>query len=208
MANVIEWIAEKKTLEVYVFYEEVPIKVKIELHDIDLEKEQIIWSFNEKIAFALTKSRDIYFEYSEVIYVMSVIIHDKEEMVTTLPTIAAEPKLKRNYIRVQTSEDDPIYVEIDGISTKVWDISEGGIGIIVESLKDIEIGNQYDLNLSLSGKTLKLKGEIVYIKEINKSNYKVGIKFLKVPSNVEDLIFKYILKRQREILKKLSYFKG
>ncbi|RMA97959.1 flagellar brake protein [Hydrogenothermus marinus] len=205
--NVIDWIQEKKVIDVYAFYEEVPIKVKIELHEIDFDKEQIIWSLNEKLLFALSKTKELYFEYNETIYVMGVIIYNKEEMVTTFPTVAAEPKLKRNHIRVQTSEEDPIYIKFDDYKIKAWDISEGGVGILLQKPDLFEIGKEYKFILEIFNKDFKVKGEVVYIKEIDKSNYKIGIKFINISPTLEDTIFKYILKRQKEILKKLSYFK-
>ncbi len=207
MASVIDWIAEKKELEVYAFYEEVPIKVKIRLIEIDYEKEQMAWSFDKKLELALSQSKELYFEYEGTIYILNVIMYSREEMVTTFPSIAVEPKLKRRYIRVHVSEDKPIYVEFDNVSTVAWDISEKGIGLILDNIGDIELGKSYEIKIKIEGKEFLVKGEVVYIKEIGKKSIKVGIKFIKASPVLEDKIFKYILAKQKEILKKISLFR-
>ncbi len=207
MASVLEWIKEKKQIEVYAFYEEIPIKVKIELHEIDYEKEQIVWSFDKKLEIALSQSGELYFDYNGTIYVMNVIIYNKDEMVTTFPTIAVEPKLKRKYIRVHVDEENPIYIKINDIETKAWDISEKGVGVILNNLDSFELGRDYEMFIKINGKEFKVLAELVYIKEIGKGSYKLGFKFKKVSPVLEDEIFQYILKKQKDILKKISLFR-
>ncbi len=207
MASVIDWIAEKKELEIYVFYEEVPIKDKIKLIEIDYEKEQIAWTIDKKLEFALSHSKELYFEYERTIYVLHVIMYNKEEMITTYPSVAVEPKLKRKYIRVKVDQQHPIYVEFDGISALAWDISEKGVGLILDNIGDIEIGKSYDLKIKIEGKEFLVKGEVVYIKEVGRKSVKVGIKFVKASPVLEDKIFKYILAKQKDILKKISLFR-
>ena len=207
MASVIDWIAEKKELEIYVFYEEVPIKDKIKLIEIDYEKEQIAWTVDKKLEFALSHSKELYFEYEGTIYILNVIMYNREEMITTYPSVAVEPKLKRRYIRVKVDQQHPIYVEFDGISALAWDISEKGVGLILNDIGDIEIGKSYDIKIKIEGKEFLVKGEVVYIKEIGRKSIKVGIKFIKAPPALEDKIFKYILAKQKDILKKISLFR-
>ncbi len=204
--SLIHKILEKKELEVYAFYDEIPIRVKLELHDVDFDKQQMIWSFNEKLKLPLTKSKEIYFQEDGTVYTLVVIIYDDKELVTTFPTVAVEPKLKRRYIRVRTIEDDPIYVEIDGIREKAIDISERGVGLILKNIGELKPNQEYDLKLEIRGKTYDLKGKVVYITEVEPGTYRVGIQFTDISSKVEDVIFKYILDRQKEVIKKISLF--
>ncbi len=204
--SLIHKILEKKELEVYAFYDEIPIRVKLELHDVDFDKQQMIWSFNEKLKLPLTKSKEIYFQKDGTVYTLVVIIYDDKELVTTFPTVAVEPKLKRRYIRVRTIEDDPIYVEIDGIREKAIDISERGVGLILKDIGELKPNQEYNLKLEIRGKTYDLKGKVVYITEVEPGTYRVGIQFTDISPKVEDIIFKYILDRQKEVIKKISLF--
>ena len=204
--SLVRKILNKKELEVYAFYEEIPIKVKLELHDVDFDKQQMIWSFNEKLKLPLTKSKELYFQDGDTVYTLVAIIYDKKELVTTFPTVAVEPRLKRRYIRVRTIEDDPVYVEINGIREKAIDISERGVGLILNDIDDLKPNETYDVTLEIRGKSYNLKGKIVYITEVEPNVYRIGVQFIDIPTRLEDIIFKYILDRQKEVIKKISLF--
>jgi c-di-GMP-binding flagellar brake protein YcgR len=205
-SSLIHKILEKKEIEVYAFYDEIPIKVKLELHDVDFEKQQMVWSFNEKLKLPLTKSKELYFQENGTIYTLVAIIYDKKELITTFPTIAVEPKLNRRYIRVRTTEENPVFVEINNIREKAIDISVRGVGLILKDIKDLKPNEIYDVKIEIDGKTYELKGKVVYITEVEPGTYRVGIQFLEVPQKVEDVIFKYVLDRQKEVIKKISLF--
>lgn len=204
--SLIHKILEKKEIEVYAFYEEIPIKAKLKLLDVDFDKQQIIWSFNDKLKLPLTKSKELYLQENETVYTLVVIICNKKEIITTFPTVAVEPKLKRRYIRVRTTEDDPIYVEIKNIRGKSIDISERGVGIIVNDIGGLEPGQIYNIKLEIRGNTYDLKGKIIYITEVEPGTYRIGIQFTNISQKVEDIIFKYILDRQKDVIKKISLF--
>jgi len=204
--SLIQWILDKKEIEVYAFYDELPIRVKLELHDIDYEKQQIIWSFNEKLKLPLTKSKEIYFQYGDTVYTLVAIIYNNKELITSFPTPAVEPKLKRRHVRVRTTEENPVFVEIKGKKLRVLDISEKGIGLLVDDIDDLKPNEIYDLKLEIKGKIHSLKGKIVYITEVEEGLFRIGIQFTDISSKVEDDIFKYILERQKEVIKKISMF--
>ncbi|HIQ25285.1 MAG TPA: PilZ domain-containing protein [Persephonella sp.] len=204
--SLIHKILKKKEIEVYAFYDEIPIKVKLKLFDVDFDKQQIIWSFNDRLKLPLTKSKELYLQENETVYTLVVIIYNKKEIITTFPTVAVEPKLKRRYIRVRTTEDDPIYVEIKNIRGKSIDISERGVGIIVNNIRELETGQIYNIKLEIRGNTYDLKGKIIYITEVEPGTYRIGIQFTNISQKVEDIIFKYILNRQKDVIKKISLF--
>lgn len=204
--SLIHKILKKKEIEVYAFYDEIPIKVKLELHDVDFDKQQIVWSFNDKLKLPLTKSKELYFQENETVYTLVVIIYNEKEIITTFPTIAVEPKLKRRYIRVRTTENNPVYVEIRNIKGKSIDISERGVGIIVNDIGELETGQIYNIKLEIKGNIYDLKGKIIYITEVEPGTYRIGIQFTDISQKIEDIIFKYILDRQREVIKKISLF--
>ena len=207
MADVVSWLLDKKEIEVYAFFEEIPIKVKLKLVDVDFDKQQIIWTYDKRLELPLTKSRELYFEYNGTVYTLVAIIHDDKELVTTFPTVSLEPKLKRRHIRVRTTEEHPVKVIIDDKVYSAIDISERGVGILTRDIEGLEIGKTYNLLLNIEGEELPAKGEIVYIKEADKGLYRVGIRFEQLPMKVEDKIFKYIMARQKEVAKKIAMFK-
>ncbi|WP_457641588.1 flagellar brake protein [Persephonella sp.] len=204
--EILNWLKSQDGVEVAVFFNEVPIKAKLKVNDIDYEKKQIIWSFNEKLKVPLLDNRDIYFKYRDNVYVITVIIHNNKEMVTSFPSLALEPKLNRRYVRVTTSPENPAYVTIKGKKFQINDISEEGIGIILPVDLDLRENEEIDMELEIKGNIFPVKGKIVYTKNQGKNLVRVGIKLLNIPNRVRNQIVKYVFERQRDIAKKISIF--
>jgi len=202
-------IKRKKKLEVAVFYEEVPITGTIEIIDIDETLEQIIWKADKKIVPTLKETRHIYFKHNGEIYILTVIAYDQKEIATSFPSYALDQKLNRTYVRVKTSEKDPILVMVDGYQLYADDISEAGVGIITseEEKECVQEGKECQLEIKLRNDTIKLKGIVVYRRKAGKGVIRIGIKFTEVKQKDRDKIAKYIMDRQREIAKKISLFK-
>ncbi|HHG74384.1 MAG TPA: PilZ domain-containing protein [Persephonella sp.] len=202
-------IKRKKKLEVAVFYEEVPITGTIEIIDIDETLEQIIWKADKKIVPTLKETRHIYFKHNGEIYILIVIAYDQKEIATSFPSYALDQKLNRTYVRVKTSEKDPILVMVDGYQLYADDISEAGVGIITseEEKECVQEGKECQLEIKLRNDTIKLKGIVVYRRKAGKGVIRIGIKFTEVKQKDRDKIAKYIMDRQREIAKKISLFK-
>ncbi len=202
-------LKRKKKLEVAVFYEEVPITGTIEIIDIDETLEQIIWKADKKIVPTLKETRHIYFKHNGEIYILTVIAYDQKEIATSFPSYALDQKLNRTYVRVKTSEKDPILVMVDGYQLYADDISEAGVGIITseEEKECVQEGKECQLEIKLRNDTIKLKGIVVYRRKAGKGVIRIGIKFTEVKQKDRDKIAKYIMDRQREIAKKISLFK-
>ncbi|ACO03038.1 MAG TPA: PilZ domain-containing protein [Persephonella sp.] len=206
LREVLNWMKEQDSIEVAVFFNEVPVKAKLKVLDIDYERKQIIWSFNEKLRIPLLDNRVIYFKYRNDIFIATVIIHDDKEMVTSFPTLALEPKLNRRYVRVTTSPENPAFLIIDGKKYPIEDISEAGIGIILPSDIGLKEGEEKEMELELKGTVFDIKGKIVYIKDQGNNLIRVGIKLLDIPNRVRNQIVKYVFERQRDIAKKITMF--
>ncbi|WP_293443795.1 PilZ domain-containing protein [Persephonella sp.] len=202
-------IKRKKKLEVAVFYEEVPITGTIEIIDIDETLEQIIWKADKKILPTLKETRHIYFKHNGEVYILTVIAYDQKEIATSFPSYALDQKLNRTYVRVKTSDKDPILVMINGYKLYADDISEAGVGIITseEEKECIQEGKECQFEIKLRNDTVKLKGIVVYRRKAGKGVIRIGIKFTEVKQKDRDKIAKYIMDRQREIAKKISMFK-
>ncbi|WP_457624290.1 PilZ domain-containing protein [Persephonella sp.] len=208
--KLIGWLKKTKKIEVVAFYEEVPINGVLELEEVEEPLEQIIWKSDKKLIPPLRETRHLYFKKDGEVYILTVIAYDEKEIATSFPSLALDKKLNRAYVRVKTSETDPVDVMINGIQLSAEDISEAGIGILApeDRVKDLEVNKEYDIMLRIRGEFLKLKGIIVYKMKAGKGFERIGIKFTQVKPKDQDRIAKYIMDRQREIAKKIFLFKG
>jgi len=207
--KLIGWLKKRKSIEVVAFYEEVPINGILELKEIEESLEQIIWKSDKKLIPPLRETRHLYFKKNGEVYILTVIAYDEKEIATSFPTLALDKKLNRAYVRVKTSENDPIDIMIGRIQLSAEDISEAGIGILApeDKAEGIEVNKEYDIILRIRGEFLKLKGVVVYKMKTGKGVEKIGIRFTQVKPKDQDRIAKYIMDRQREIAKKIFLFK-
>jgi len=203
-------IKKEKKLDVAVFYEEVPITGTIELVDIDESLEQIIWKADRKIVPTLKDTRHIYFKHDGNVFILTVIAYDQKEIATSFPSYALDQKLNRTYVRVKTSEKDPVFVVFDDHKLCADDISEAGIGIITseEEKECVQEGKECQFEIRLRNDIVKLKGVVVYKRKAGKGVIRIGIRFTEVKQKDRDKIAKYIMDRQREIAKKIFLFKS
>ncbi|WP_180754047.1 flagellar brake protein [Persephonella hydrogeniphila] len=208
--KLIGWLKKIKNLDVVAFYQEVPIKGRIEISDIDEKLEQIIWKADKTLIPPLKETRHLYFKYNDEVFILTVIAYDSKEIATSFPTLALDKKLNRSYVRVKTSHENPVTVQINDLKFNADDISEAGVGIITpkKDTKELQEGAEYDLKLSIKGEELPAKGVIVYIRDAGSDFVRIGIKFTQLKPRVQDKIVKYIMDRQREIAKKIFLFKS
>jgi c-di-GMP-binding flagellar brake protein YcgR len=206
LREILNWMKDQENIEVAVFFNEVPVKAKLKVLDIDYERKQIIWSFNEKLRIPLLDNRVVYFKYRNDIFIATVIIHDDKEMVTSFPSLALEPKLNRKYVRVTTSPENPAFLILGNKKYPVEDISEAGIGIILPSDIGLQEGEELDMKLELKNNVFDIKGKIVYMKDQGNNLVRAGIKLLDIPNRVRNQIAKYVFERQRDIAKKITMF--
>ncbi|MCX7739174.1 MAG: hypothetical protein N2Z80_07205 [Hydrogenothermaceae bacterium] len=123
----IEKIKKDKKLEVYLFYHEAPIKQVLDINDVEESRKQIEFKINGKIEAAINESKELYIKFNKDILVLRPIIWNKEFLITSFPSYAIKPKLKRKYPRVKCSTKNPITLEDKsiGVCLHVRDISEG-----------------------------------------------------------------------------------
>ncbi len=208
--KLIGWLKKVKNLEVAAFYQEVPIKGKIELSDVDEKLEQIIWKADRAIIPPLKETRHLYFKHNEEVFILTVIAYDSKEIATSFPTFALDKKLNRAYVRVKTSHENPVFVKIGDLKFSADDISEAGVGIIASknSVEGIKEGEEYEMSLFIKDEELPAKGVVVYIKDAGSNFVRLGIKFTELKHKTRTKIARYIMDRQREIAKKISLFKS
>lgn len=210
----IEYLKKNKNIEAYTFFQEVPVKVKAEVLDIDEIRKQIELKVNEKFVFAVADEKEVYFNFKNEVLVSSAVYWDKDIVVIFFPKIALEPKTKRKTVRVKVSSKNPIKMKLffdenDSVCIFLNDISEDGIGFMVSH--DIEqklhIGKKYKAKLFLNGE-YDISIEIRYLYKLKDDIYKVGAKIVEAPRNLPDKIAKYVAERQKEIIKLINEIKG
>lgn len=206
--KILEKIEKEKKLETYLFYQEAPLRQILEVSDINKSKKQIEFKINGKIEAAINESKELYCKINNEILLLKPIIWNKEYLVTSFPSLAIEPKLKRAFPRVKCSLKNPIIFqeENSGIIVSLRDISEGGIGFKVTGNMDFKESNTYDIKLKIDNKEHSCKIKIVYKIKTNE-HYKIGAKFVEPSLKLKDAIAKYVFERQMEIAKILSTFK-
>ena len=109
---------------------------------------------------------------------------------------------KRRYVRVKPKPEEPVEVQLMGSNfidvLYAKDISEGGIGIIVEhDFKDYDIGGLIDIIITLpKKKTFKVKGRIIHKNIVN--NHFFGVEFVDISEQNREMIREYLKKRLEE----------
>jgi len=206
--KLIGWLKKVGRLKVVVFYEELPINGTLVLKEVDKSLKQIIWKADKKLLSPLKESRYLYFKKNGENYVLPVIAFNDKEIVTSFPVIATEKKLNRKYVRVKTTEKDPVDIMIGNTQLPVEDISETGAGILVpeDKARSLEENKRYTVMLRIRGEFLKLNGVVVRKKEQVSRGEKlvdIGMEFEDVKQKDKERLSRYVIDRQREIAKKI-----
>ncbi|MEZ0322950.1 MAG: PilZ domain-containing protein [Hydrogenothermaceae bacterium] len=207
--DLIDKIKKDKKLEVYLFYQEAPIRQILEVSDIHEAKKQVEFKINGKIEAAVNESKELYTKINNEILILRPLIWNREFLITSFPSFAIEPKLKRGYPRVKCSNKNPITMEDNklGLCLTIRDISEGGIGFKVDKSVDIKENDIHNVKLNINGKKYDAKIKILYKTQTNENLNKIGAKFIDPSAKLQDAIAKYVFDRQTEIARILNNFK-
>lgn len=85
---------------------------------------------------------------------------------------------------------------------KAVDISEGGIGILLETYEKLDVSDKLELKLKLprNSQFMLIRGDIIWAKELQKERwYRYGVNFIEVDPNDKKLIAKYVEEHKREL---------
>ncbi len=148
----------------------------------------------------------VYLKGSYIPFPIVGIVKDKKNGIVALSVRGFKwiSKEKRKHLRVVPEEEIKVKLSKDGTELvgTLADISLEGLGVYLESTEGISKGDTVKIEFKLSGKRLKLIGEIEYIKPHTNVS-RVGIHF--EPDVVaEDVIGKYIIKRELALLKDMK----
>jgi len=214
--RIVEWLKEMKekgaTIEAISFYQELPIRVRTKVLDIDEARKFVQWESDPKLSLALSETGRVYFRFFDPLYKQNRIVgadatyYSDEFIETTYPAPLIAPGLNRQCLRVKTSEKLPVKAYLIGEDgskkeLKVRDVCEEGVGIL-NAGELLSLGEPVKIELVLPEHVLTLTGKVVSIDELPEGQ-KFGIK-LNVRERDRKVLNNYVMARQREILNKIK----
>lgn len=203
----LEELEKKKKGEFFIFYEEVPVKVIINVFEINFSKHQIEFEINPKIEAMISQEKELYAKFNDEVLLLKALIWNKEVLVTSFPSFAIEPKVRRNAVRVKISSKHPVILEIDSeLCVNLRDISEEGFSFKLPQNIPFEMNKEYEGKLKINGKTFPIKFKPLYKIERPDNTYRYGCEITEANPAVKNEIAKYVVDRQRELAKILSTF--
>lgn len=107
---------------------------------------------------------------------------------------------KRQAFRIAPDPNDPIVVSIGGKTVKVYEISSGGISFPDVGLKPKAVYS-VSFSLPITGAIVKAKARVL---RVNKKGL-CQCRFVALDDKSEDEIHRYVLARQKEILRNRKY---
>lgn len=197
-------------VEVMSFYNEVPVKAKLRIVDVDGTGRTIGWSGNEKLSLAVDETKRLYFSVLDPkfgerrVLVADVIYYSKDYIETDFPKFAIEPKLRRSYLRVTTSESLPVRLTVEDALFDVIDISEGGVAVVLPKGL-LNPGDIIDAVLLLPEGKLNIRARAVNVSEFGRRDFeRVGMEFIGMDGKGSKMVRRYVIERQREIISKIK----
>ena len=204
-----------QTYEILTFYEEIPVKGKGMVLNVDKVWE---WQVDKKLILPVNYSRKIFFQEDGKWYSADVIIATEDYVNTTPPVVTYDPKLRRKFPRVAVSYSSPITLVLRSIYDfdkekryKMLDVSEMGFSFVAGEDEQFQEGDDLEALLEIEypdGKReiARGKAKIVREEEIKDGIKKYGCMFVSLPAREREKIARYVAKRQVEIARMIKDF--
>ncbi|WP_249871884.1 flagellar brake protein [Oceanobacillus saliphilus] len=117
---------------------------------------------------------------------------------------------RREYVRIETSLDIAVHSvdnQFHPFATVTFDISGGGLAVIVPTSTQLEIGQKTDIWLPLPMQNQEYhyvygQTEIVLIRELNTRMNMVSLKFISISNSDRQKIVRFCFEKQREARQK------
>ncbi len=211
-------VEEGIMMNLYCFYEELLVVGRGIVVDVDVERKIIGWEVDTTLCRASMLENRIFYKTANKWIVGEIVFREGTFLSTKLLSSAIEPRLQRTQLRVTTSISLPIKAEIEKLynvnrrtprSYRVWDISEGGIGIITGHRdRFFKLGENLAVTLRFEldkPYVLSIGAKVRRIDEIPENRKKIGLIFSSLPEEARNGILRYIARRQKEIIKSLKF---
>ncbi|MFN7064931.1 MAG: PilZ domain-containing protein [Aquificaceae bacterium] len=224
LLDVLYALMDKRECEIITSWKEIPIRTKLPIKWISPKERFVSFNFRDcKFKNVFSDRSPIYVKIEEVFLLSKIFSNIRDELVLEIESpVPAPPIVLREYIRVQPTETEPIFVsfcieENCMFRAKAVDISESGVGIVIyekytDKLMDIlsniatdiqKIHTPFKVNIELSKEdSIETLGELKNV--IKEGDYvRLGIK-LNLSEEQKKRVRRYIMRRQREILEQLK----
>ncbi|RMH03454.1 MAG: hypothetical protein D6699_04965, partial [Aquificota bacterium] len=131
-------LAQEKQGEVITSWKEIPIKVKLPIKWVSVEDRFVSFDIKGcKLRSFFTEHGEIYAKIKEFYFATKIFSNLRDELVLELESVVPPPPIVlREFVRVQPSEKEPVYVSFcvsdECVArAKAQDISETGIGVLL-----------------------------------------------------------------------------
>jgi c-di-GMP-binding flagellar brake protein YcgR len=111
-------------------------------------------------------------------------------------------EIKRKYFRINLKGNDTVTVRINNVSYEIFDLSDGGIGILLGS-EDLLLkeGDELPIELHIEGQVLNLRGRVQHINPVGKEEFLCGIEFINVDDHTRSALTQFVQACREKIFK-------
>ncbi|MCS7171519.1 MAG: hypothetical protein N3D14_05805 [Aquificaceae bacterium] len=226
LTDILRDLEKGKEYEVITSWKEIPIRVKLTIRWVSPSERFVSFNFREcKFRHVFSEKTPVYIKIGELFLVCKVFSNIRDELVLEVDSpVPAPPIVMREFIRVEPTEKEPVYVSFCVedkciVRAKATDISESGVGVTVLSedinrFMDIlssiatdlhKMHTPFDVEIELpkEGK-VQSQGELKNIISREGDVYiRLGLRII-LKEDQKKKIRQYIMRRQREILEQLK----
>ncbi len=226
VSDILKDLDKEKSCEVITSWKEIPIRVKFSVRWVSPQERFVSFDFKDcKFRQVFSDTVPVYIKVRELFLLCKVFSNIRDELVLEVDSpVPAPPVVLREFIRVEPTEKEPVYVSFcveDNcvVRTKTADISESGVGILLNKedtkrLIDIlsqiatdasKIHTPFEIEIELPKEgTVRAQGELKNIISKERDLYvRLGFK-INLREDQTKKIRQYIMRRQREILEQLK----
>ncbi|MEJ5339016.1 MAG: hypothetical protein ACK42C_04955 [Aquificaceae bacterium] len=226
VADVLKELERERSCEVVTSWRQIPIRVKLSVRWVSPQERFISFDFKGcKFRHVFSDNVPVYIKVRELFLICKVFSNIRDELVLEVDSpVPAPPVVLREFIRVEPTEKEPVYVSFcveDNclVKTRAADISESGVGVLlsnedtkrlVEILSQIatdasRIHTPFELEIELPREgVIRAQGELKNIISREGDVYvRLGFK-INLREEQTRKIRQYIMRRQREILEQLK----
>ncbi len=222
-------IKSGRECEVITSWKEIPIRLKLKVKWVSPLERFISFDVkNCKFKHLFSDRSQVYIKVGELFILCKVFSNIRDELVLEADSpVPAPPIVLREFIRVQPTEKEPVYVsfcisEDCVVKVKAVDISESGVGVLVNQeeagrlidllsqiVSDIQrIHTPFDIEIELPREgTVRTKGELKKHNNIIGTQGDIYIRLgfkLDMEESQRKKIRQYVMRRQREILDQIK----
>jgi len=128
--------------------------------------------------------------------------HDEDDDARRLPHASAIMEIVRKSFRIPVDTDESLHVFVDDREFRVFDISEGGVGLELPSPTTFAVGDGVDrLRLCFADQEMTLRGRVAHVSEVRKKEFICGIQYLDLDADLTSYLARYVNSRRESLFK-------